>query len=83
MQKQTKDLLLDLKAIRPHIHGVTHMYGSDWKTGQMEDTWFIDTPEPIKCANEKELQDKLKELIKSTESELGFRHPHTTRKMGL
>jgi hypothetical protein len=83
MNKITKDLFLKLKALRPHIHGITHIYGTNWKNDEIEDIWFLDMPQPIKFSNEKDLQDKLKELIKSTESDLGFRFPHTSKKLNL
>lgn len=83
MQKVTRDLFLKLKAIRPIIVGVSSFYGIDWKDKLVEKYWLELPNKHIEFATEKELQDEIKRLIKSTESDLGLRYPQTVAKFGL
>jgi hypothetical protein len=82
MQKTTKDLFLKLKGLRPIVHGVSNDYDTDWKTGQVIELWFLHMPNKyIPYKTEKELQDAIKVLIDSTETDLGFRLPETFKKI--
>lgn len=83
MQKTTKDLLNRLKELRPSVHGISYSYETNWGTNKLEEVYFLDLPTPIKCTSEKELRNKIKECIASTESELGFRYPHSTKRLNL
>lgn len=80
MNKTTKDLFNRLKELRPHVDGITNDYTTDWKTDKVVELWFLHIPNKyIPFNSEKELQDKLKELISSTEDDLGFRFPNTKK----
>lgn len=84
MQKATRDLFLKLKALRPSISGVSSYYGIHWKDDRLiEKYWLEMNNQHIEFATEKELQNRIKELISSTESDLGFRFPETTKKLKL
>ena len=84
MQKKTKELFITLKALRPTIHGISNYYGIDWHSDKIIDYWYLEYPnEHLKFNSEKELCVKLEELIASTQSDLGFRFPHTVKKLKL
>lgn len=84
MQKGTKDLFLKLKALRPSINSIEYYYGIDWKKDIHIEYWSIQHDNKHTMYNtEKELCDEMRRLIVSTESDLGFRFPHTTHKLKL
>lgn len=84
MQKQTKDLFLRLKAIRPIIHSISYYYGIDWKSDLLIEQWDLEYPNKhFSFASEKELCEEMRRLINSTESDLGFRLPETVKKLKL
>jgi hypothetical protein len=84
MQKLTKEIFLKLKAVRPIVHSVSSYYGIDWKKDRLVDKFWLEYPNKhIEFHTEKELQDYMKALVESTESDLGFRLPHTTKKLKL
>lgn len=85
MQKTTKDLFLRLKALRPSVNSIEEYYGINWKSndGLIERFYIQHDNKHVPFNTEKELQDELKRLISSTESDLGFRFPHTKTKLKL
>jgi len=84
MQKVTKDLFLRLKAVRPIIHSISYYYGIHWASDRLVEIWYLEYPtKHIEFKSEKELQDAIRVMIKSTESDLGFRFPETTKKFKL
>ncbi|MCK9429709.1 MAG: hypothetical protein M0R17_06860 [Candidatus Omnitrophica bacterium] len=84
MQKATKDLFIKLKALRPILHSISEYYGTDWKTDRLVHLFYLEYPNKHFTFNsEKELCDEIRRLIHSTESDLGFRFPETTKKLKL
>jgi hypothetical protein len=84
MQKNTKELFITLKALRPIVHGISNYYGIDWKDNRLVEYWYLEYPnQHFKFASEKELCNELRRLIASTQSDLGFRLPHTVKKLKL
>lgn len=84
MQKQTKELFITLKALRPIVHGISNYYGIEWKSDKIIERWDLEYPtQHFTFNSEKELCNKLRELIASTQSDLGFRLPHTVKKLKL
>lgn len=84
MQKRTKELFITLKALRPILHSISNYYGINWDTEGIVEYWYLEYPnEHFKFTSEKDLCAKLEELISSTQSDLGFRFPHTVKKLKL
>jgi hypothetical protein len=84
MQKTTKDLFLKLKALRPSVNSIEYYYGIDWKADKLIERWYLQRDNKHYTFNtEKDLCDEMKRLISSTESDLGFRFPETTKKLKL
>lgn len=85
MQKATKDLFLKLKALRPSVNSIEYYYGIDWKPkDRLIEKWYLQRDNKHFTFNtEKELCDEMKRLISSTESDLGFRFPATTKALKL
>jgi hypothetical protein len=80
MQKRTKDLFLILKGLHPSVVAISEYYGSDWKSDHIIMRYYLE----YNCSHlpfdkEEDLQTKLRELIASTESDLGFRYPNTVK----
>lgn len=84
MQKKTKDLFIRLKALRPSIYSISEHYGTDWKTDRIVNIFYLEYHNKhFSFKTEIELCDEIKRLIRSTESDLGFRFPETTKKLKL
>jgi len=82
MQKTTKDLFDKLKAIRPSVHSISYYYGIEPLTDKLVEIWYLEyLNKHIKFNSEKDLQNAIKVLINITESDLGFRFPHTNSKV--
>ena len=84
MQKHTKDLFLKLKALRPSVNSIEHYYGIDWKSDRLVEYWYIQyNSKHFTFNSEKDLCTKIKELIVSTQSDLGFKYPLTAAEFKL
>lgn len=84
MQKATKDLFLKLKALRPSVNSIEYYYGIDWKADRLIEKWYLQRDNKhITFNTEKDIVDEMRKLINSTESDLGFRFPETTKKLKL
>lgn len=84
MQKVTKDLFIKLKELRPTVDSISNDYGTDWKAGMIVERFYLHIPNKyIPFNTEKELQDEIRNLIASTETELGFRFPRTAKELKL
>lgn len=82
MLKATKDLFNKLQQLRPSIHSISYYYGIAPLTDKLVEYWYLEYPNThTRYLSEKELQDGMKGLIASTESDLGFRFPHTNSKV--
>lgn len=84
MQKATKELFITLKALRPIVHSISNYYGINYDAEGIVEFWYLEYPnQHFRFNSERELCDKLRELINSTQSDLGFRLPHTVKKLKL
>ena len=81
MNKTTKQLFARLKELRPIVDGISHDYGTDDRDGTLVEKWYLHIPNKyIPFSTEIDLQNKIKELTASTETDLGFRLPNTNKK---
>ena len=84
MLKTTKTLFDRLKELRPILHSISYYYGTDWKSNVITEIWYLEYPNKhLEFTSEKELQNEMKRMIISTQSDLGFRFPETTKKLKL